>query len=200
MTTQSVDSVEAAEQYLSKVVDVYLNKERADVCAYVLNNADFKTCPGSGGKHHAFKGGLMVHTAQVVELVIKQHQAIDTAPCSDAWIYRSIIAAIFHDFSKIKEYDWMSCEDGALKIEKTKFRAEIGHIADSYHEFVNEAERCVLPYADINAIGHLILSHHGRQEWGSPVEPQNIYAQILHNADYISAFYMGGPLYDGMVV
>jgi 3'-5' exoribonuclease len=38
-------------------------------------------------------------------------------------------------------------------------------------------------------IGHMILSHHGRLEWNSPVEPQTVEAQILHFADYLNAFY-----------
>jgi 3'-5' exoribonuclease len=35
---------------------------------------------------------------------------------------------------------------------------------------------------------HLILSHHGRREWGVPVEPKTKEAELLHNADHRSCF------------
>ena len=39
-----------------------------------------------------------------------------------------------------------------------------------------------------NHILHLILSHHGRKEWGVPIEPKTKEAELLHNADLRSAF------------
>jgi 3'-5' exoribonuclease len=37
------------------------------------------------------------------------------------------------------------------------------------------------------SVGHCILAHHGRQEWGSPIEPQTVEAMIIHYADMLSA-------------
>jgi 3'-5' exoribonuclease len=34
---------------------------------------------------------------------------------------------------------------------------------------------------------HCILSHHGRKDWGSPVEPATLEALVLHQADMLSA-------------
>jgi 3'-5' exoribonuclease len=140
--------------------------------------------PASVKHHHAYPHGLLEHTADVVQ---RCENAIGSAT------NRNILltAAIWHDFHKIYEYamfriiksDDMEMCAGTIEIEHTMYAKTIGHIAGSYHEWVVVAEHAKLPSSTIAAIAHCILSHHGRSEWGSPIEPHTDEAFILHSMD-----------------
>lgn len=140
----------------------------------ILEDERFRFGWGSGvedKKHHVYVGGLLVHTAEVMQYcrAISNNEDL-------------ITAVIFHDCAKIFDYD----EHG----QKTPYRNLIRHVAGSFGIF-SEMLRGEIPEARFNNIGHGILAHHGRKEWGSPVEPQTELALILHQADLWSAFY--GP-------
>jgi len=92
-----------------------------------------------------------------------------------------ITAVIWHDYMKVKDYCWL---DG--KIVKTDYGKKIYHVAGSAMEFHFHAASC-LSTEVLERIEHLLLSHHGRKEFGSPVEPQTAEAFILHTADMMSA-------------
>jgi len=71
-------------------------------------------------------------------------------------------------------------------ITKKTYRKRINHVAGSAMEFHRHAYG-VLDTEELEQIEHLLLSHHGRKEWGSPVEPATAEAFILHAADMMSA-------------
>lgn len=70
---------------------------------------------------------------------------------------------------------------------KHDYRKLIGHVAGSFAEFMHAARNVQLDEAIIETVGHIMLSHHGRYEWRSPVEPITADARILHVADLMSA-------------
>ena len=53
----------------------------------------------------------------------------------------------------------------------------------------SEALKLGVDPKDIDYIGHIMLSHHGRKEWGSPVLPGTTEAWAVHCADMMSAQY-----------
>lgn len=133
---------------------------------------DFFTAPGAVNHHHNYLGGLAEHTIGVVE------QALKIAP-EDANKDLLIAGALLHDLGKIWEYDWKS----GCTIAMTSKGRLIGHIG---LELMMLAELILeLDNETANQLLHLIASHHGKLEWGSPVEPKTKEAVILHNADIL---------------
>jgi len=143
----------------------------------VLGDARFQTAPAGSEEHphQKFKGGLVVHVNEVMNNVF----LMTAGTPSD----ELITAVIWHDYMKIKDYE-MATDNGP--VIKTQYQKQIRHLAGSAMEFHAEA-RGVLPVEQLERIEHLLLSHHGRREWGSPVEPQTAEAYILHTADMMSA-------------
>jgi 3'-5' exoribonuclease len=94
-------------------------------------------------------------------------------------------AVCWHDYDKLKEYELK--EDG--KIGYTDYIRTTGHVVGSVLEFVAlvDDEQGWYFTKKREAITHCMLSHHGRKEWGSPVEPATREAFILHAADMLSS-------------
>lgn len=137
----------------------------------------------SSHPHHNYPGGLAVHTCEVA------HTAV--AMQGDTWVMLKpvnedvlITAAIFHDFMKILDYD----EAG----KETSYQKLIRHVSGSYAAFEKQASFCGIENHLREQIGHCILAHHGRKEWGSPIEPQTVEAQMLHFADMLSMGFGAG--------
>lgn len=133
------------------------------------------SAPGSHHQHHAYSGGLMVHTCEVLNLCMR----------IDANAPELLVAAILHDFGKCWDYEQNN--DGVWV--KTAHYGLIRHVARSYTEFMTRAVQYELATDTRDRIGHMILAHHGRLAWGSPVEPQTREALILHSADMLSSQY-----------
>jgi 23S rRNA maturation-related 3'-5' exoribonuclease YhaM len=133
----------------------------------------FKTRPAATYHHHAYQGGLLIHTFEVIKYADALMLDATDKDCV-------LIAAMFHDVGKIYEYD----DTGAL-VDFVK-----PHIIHSYDMFRDVVSR-VLQKSDLphyTEICHCILSHHGRLDWGSPIVPHTREAMILHCADMVSSF------------
>lgn len=161
----------------------------------MLEDPQFATAYGSAGKHHGYEGGLAVHTSEVVEYAFGMTKILP-----DVNEEVVVAAALMHDWMKIREYDPAmpgvgTYSDGTpVRFAKTPFRLLIRHVAGSYAEFVKAAAAFTeeeLPEETRLKIGHAMLAHHGRKEFGSPVEPETIEAYIVHYADMFSYFH--GP-------
>jgi 3'-5' exoribonuclease len=140
----------------------------------VLDDPRFVLSPGGITKHHDYGGGLVIHVAEVMRNVLRmtEHSYADEL----------ITAVIWHDYMKVRDYT----VDAQGAVVKLPYHKLIGHVAGSALEFHSEASKC-LPQDMLERIEHLLLSHHGRKEWGSPIEPATAEAFILHTADMMSA-------------
>jgi len=151
------------------------------VCSKVLDSPKFHMGIASAGHHpasHQTEGGLVVNTCEVAQAAL-----LLAAAFGDAALERlALIAAIFHDYGKVWDYE----RSTANTIAKTAFSREVGHIPYGYAFFMLSAAGH-LTEDDAYQIGHAILAHHGTREWGSVVEPQTKLAYLLHVADMISA-------------
>jgi len=139
----------------------------------VLSDIHFQNAPGGSEHHHNYRCGLIIHVNEVMNNVF---QMTNNKPSDEL-----ITAVIWHDYMKIKDYEM----DGE-KILKTPYRKLVNHVAGSALDFHLQAHG-EIPDEQLERIEHLLLSHHGRREWGSPVEPQTAEAYILHTADMMSA-------------
>lgn len=176
--------IQARLKYLHKMVEGVFNPKLIFMCQKVLNNPAFQKCTASRTKHQSYDGGLVVHTAEVLEA------ALQLATCRNLKVnYDVLVAAvIFHDFGKI--WDYQITAPNAY--EYTPHQELIRHLSRSYAEFISMSALMGDDLGDIDTktvehISHCILAHHGRKEWGSPAEPQTTEAYIIHFADMLSA-------------
>lgn len=136
----------------------------------------FRRAPAAKIFHHAFLGGLLEHVVSLCRLCNLAHQ-------NYAWIERDLLlaGAILHDIGKIYELSY----DRA--IEYTDTGKLVGHITIGVkilHKAI--AKSPISPQME-NVLTHLILSHHGELEHGSPVEPAMASAHLFHMLDKLDA-------------
>lgn len=142
--------------------------------------ADYERCPGAvHGHHHAALGGLLKHTTEVAAIA----RAIGrTASSADMQLV--LAGVLLHDIGKLEAYRWDALFDF------TERGRLIGHVvlgALMLEHRLGEASPQVCTPGERDLLLHMLLSHHGRREWGSPVAPMTLEAEILHWADNASA-------------
>ncbi len=139
----------------------------------------FRHAPAAKKMHHAYIGGLLEHTANLIDLtrlVLKKYHHLQ----SDLLLS----ACLLHDLGKIKELSWQR-----PPIEYTDEGRLLGHIGIGI-EMIERA--CVALGIDagnerILALKHIVLSHHGQKEFGSPVLPMTEEAMVFHMLDDLDA-------------
>lgn len=139
------------------------------------------TCPAAVRIHQAYVHGLLEHTLNVVKIA---NNIADLYEPIDRDIL--ITGALLHDIGKIRELDWKRT------ITYTTEGRLLGHIpmgATMIDSFINELRRADGFDEQLQMqLIHLILSHHGKLEYGSPVRPQTREAYALHYADNTEAY------------
>lgn len=163
---------------------------------FVLNKLScMKDYPASTKYHHAYTGGLLDHTREMIDLYRREYYNLfeNTIP---------IISILFHDYGKMYCYYRNLRDLHADKWYKSENVRKFGHIylsckffEESYNEFLNDfyynrplyLEEFYLDNVvdSHDEIIHCILAHHGKLEWGSPVTPQTDEARIVHKIDMI---------------
>jgi len=133
----------------------------------------YKLAPAATSLHHAYLGGLAEHVASLVKLgdLLADHYT---------WLDRDLLLAglLLHDLGKIEE---LSFERGFHYSTRGQL---VGHMAIGL-EIVRDKMRGIpgFPAELKDRIEHMILSHHGRLEFGSPKEPMFPEALLLHYLD-----------------
>jgi 3'-5' exoribonuclease len=137
----------------------------------------FKKAPAAKGFHHVYIGGLLEHTLSVIRLL---DQVTNHYPGVNRDLL--ITGGILHDIGKIYEYSYDSIFDysdqGRL----------IGHIVIGI-EMLDARIAALEEFPEHLAmeLRHLILSHHGTYEFGSPKRPKTLEALIVHFIDDLDA-------------
>ena len=172
---------------LRSLIDSIHSQPLRETCRTLLTDAAFLKAPAAAKMHHAYTGGLVVHTVEVAEIALQI--AASTDDHTNAMLNRDILltAALWHDYCKIHEYTEVN---GEWIYSTDNYNRRIGHITGSVLAFLVRAEAGCnnITQPTLDAITHAMLAHHGPvREWGSPVAPQTIEALILHQADMLSA-------------
>jgi 3'-5' exoribonuclease len=135
---------------------------------------NFQSAPAAKGIHHAYVGGLIEHSlsmAKVADMLASHYPGVD----------RSILLAgvMLHDIGKLQE---LETEIGL--VDYTPQGRLKGHLVIG-SEMVAEAAAKIkgFPGDLLTQIQHLILSHHGRLEFGSPTLPMTTEAFLLSFID-----------------
>jgi len=137
----------------------------------------FKKAPAAKSFHHVYIGGLLEHTLSVVKLL---GTVADHYPGVDRDIL--ITGGLLHDIGKIYEFSYDRI------IDYSDQGRLIGHIVIGI-EMLNAKIAAIKDFPDALAmeLRHLILSHHGSQEFGSPKRPKTLEALIVHHIDDLDA-------------
>lgn len=139
----------------------------------------FERTPASTGGHHAKLGGLLLHVFEVTNI------AKQTARTMHANADLAVAGALLHDIGKVEAYD---IGPGGFSV--TPCGLLLGHVVLGslmLERRVAELASPVCSDAQLTELHHMILSHHGSLEFGSPVQPMTIEAEIVHWADEASA-------------
>ncbi len=138
----------------------------------------YEQCPGAVHGHHAALGGLLKHTTEVAAI------GRTVARACGADLDLVLAGVLLHDVGKLETYSW----DGVF--EFTDVGRLLGHVVLGALMFDRRLAEAVEPPCtrlERELLLHLILSHHGKLEFGSPVTPMTLEAEVLHWADNASA-------------
>ncbi len=169
----SIDKLRAeiSSAVLRRIVDLFFGDDAFRV--------RFERCPASVSGHHARLGGLLQHTLEVAGI------ARTTARASRANLDLVIAGALLHDIGKVEAY---AVSSGGF--EYTPCGHLLGHVVLGCLMFerqlaLSDPRPC--SGGQQMEIQHIILAHHGALEFGSPVRPMTLEAEIVHWADEASA-------------
>ncbi len=136
-------------------------------------------------KHHYGEGGLIQHTAEVIELCFSTRHTLNLENVIDK--EELFYAALFHDVGKIYDYEFEPVDNIWIKTEHARKIHHIFRSALIWNELISEYEHKEIKDKYGNSVTHAILAHHGCREYGSPVSPKSRTAWLLHLCDAISA-------------
>lgn len=163
--------------FINSVENIYLKKLLDSFFEDRKFSEEFNNATAAVQYHHAYKGGLLEHSLNVAKICDKL-----------AGIYENlnrdllITGAILHDIGKIKEYK----VDIVIKI--TDEGRLLGHITIGYGMILEKIKEIKAFPEDLKErLLHIILSHHGQKEFGSPKRPKILEAFIVYHIDHMDA-------------
>jgi len=140
----------------------------------------FADAPAARTMHHAYIGGLLEHSLSMTSLagVLATHYP---------YVNKNLLVSgtLLHDMGKTMEYSidgsFGFSEDGRL----------VGHIVRGVILIEKAADELGFPEEELRQLVHLIVSHHGTLEWGSPIKPKMLEAILLHQLDLLDSRVQG---------
>ncbi|ADD68103.1 metal dependent phosphohydrolase [Denitrovibrio acetiphilus DSM 12809] len=158
------------DEYLTKLVDAFLSDEDAV--------ALFKKMPAAKSVHHAYLSGLLEHTLSIVKMAAMLGDFYKEMVNKE----QLILGALFHDVGKIQELQ------AGTGLEYTDSGKLLGHLVlgvEILNVYISKIDG--FPAETKFLLNHMILSHHGFLEFGSPKKPKTPEAFILHHLDDMDA-------------
>lgn len=163
--------------------------QRADcarLLAKVFGHAKLRdlycTAPAAMRLHHAYLHGLLEHSLSVLRHATNaaaQYEPVDRDMLTTG--------VLLHDIGKVRELSWrhtLSYTDegrlmGHVSLGAIMMDAAMRELQREPEGFPEDTRRHIL---------HMILSHHGKMEWGAATVPKTREAMLLHYADYMDAY------------
>jgi 3'-5' exoribonuclease len=136
----------------------------------------YKEYPAAEKVHHAYIGGLLEHICEMVLLSLPVKKLYPQVNYSEL-----MFGILFHDIGKLFEYTITG-----VSVMRNTQGYLIGHITQGV-VYLNNLFPAKFDQNKKDRLLHLILSHHGKQEYGSPVVPQTIEGVILSLLDDLSS-------------
>jgi len=162
------------QRTIADIGDPYLRELLTAITS--AHEADLRIWPAARAVHHAYRGGFLEHILSMARA------GRLLADLYGANVDLVVTGALLHDIGKLQELEYGTTttytRDGNL----------IGHITLGAI-LVHDACRAIpeFPESLRSHVLHLIASHHGQREHGSPVEPLSLEAFILASVDELDA-------------
>jgi 3'-5' exoribonuclease len=161
---------------IDKIQNTYLNRLIKQLLSGVKLEMYYRV-PAGKSWHHSYLHGLLEHTLEIIkicDLMADFHPEVNRDLL--------ITGAILHDFGKTEELS------SDASFEYTDRGRLVGHIVIAASEVEKAADSIPgFPAKLKDQVIHLILSHQGKLEYASPVEPKTLEAIILYQSDELSA-------------
>ncbi len=135
--------------------------------------------PAAQRMHHAERGGLLHHTTDMLRLA---KAALEVYP----WMNRDLLLAgvILHDLGKLEE---LKSDENGNVTDYTRDGQLLGHLVRGITLLNRAAEKTGVTGEPLVLMEHMLLSHHGEAEYGSPRPPMFPEAEALHWIDMMDA-------------
>lgn len=168
------DMVEEVYQYANKI-----NHPDIQVIVTTIldeKKDDFWKYPAAKSIHHAIYGGLAYHTITMLKIA---NHLCEVYPS----LNRDLLFAgvILHDLCKIDEFEDEFASDYSIQGQL------IGHITMMANLIHEKAKELKISGEIPILLQHMVLTHHGHLEYGSPIQPKLKEAEILHYIDMIDS-------------
>jgi 3'-5' exoribonuclease len=137
---------------------------------------EFLEYPAATKNHHEYISGLAYHVVSMLDLakaIANLYPSLDKD-----LLYAGVI---LHDLGKVIELS------GPISTTYTVAGNLLGHISIMVNEIGKAAEHLGITGEEVVILQHMVLSHHGKAEWGSPKPPMVKEAEILHYIDNLDA-------------
>ena len=152
---------------IARIVSSMLNYYAADVYDY----------PAASKIHHNFIGGLATHTSGMLKIAMA---LCEIYPCINKDYL--IAGVILHDLGKIEELT------SPVVTEYSVTGKLLGHISIMDARLAQIGEELKLSDSEeLTVLRHMVLAHHGELEFGSPIRPETLEAEVLSQIDNIDA-------------
>tara|TARA_Y100001934_G_scaffold65124_1_gene80859 strand:- start:30711 stop:31694 length:984 start_codon:yes stop_codon:yes gene_type:complete len=171
---------------LRQFVDSISHPQLQSLCQQYLDSKDimekFSQAPAGVKNHHAYQGGLIHHVVSLMELaesVVQHYPEVD----------RDLVLAgvLLHDLSKTDELAY------ERSLEYTDEGQLVGHLVMGVELLGNQIDQweanqgTTFPNDIAIQLKHMIVSHHGQYDFGSPKLPMTLEALVLHMIDNLDA-------------
>ena len=167
---------ETINEAIFEITNANMNR----IVRYILNKyqQDFFQMPAAKKLHHAFAGGLAFHTVSmlnIARMLCGQYEELNKS-----LLYSGLI---LHDLGKVMELS------GVASTEYTLEGNLVGHIVIVYEEIAKACDALKIDgkHEDVLLLKHMVLAHHGHLEYGSPVRPKVMEAEVLFMIDNMDA-------------
>lgn len=172
---KSIDDIKnSIEEYLEKIE----NKDIYNITKtlYERNKKAFYVFPAASKFHHAYIGGLAYHTNGMLELsksILERYKSVNAD-----LVYAGII---LHDMAKVYEFN------RAYNTEYSLEGTLVGHLVMGSIMIENVANELKIDSEAVLLLKHIVLSHHGQYQFGSPKKPLIAEALVVSFLDNIDS-------------
>ncbi len=166
---------------LEALVKNFSDEELKNVTLSMMqdNKAQLLTFPAAEKLHHAMMGGLLYHTLSIVRLA---QSVCDIYPSVDRELLLS--GAILHDIAKIREY---TVSETGMVNGHTLEGMLLGHLVMGAEDVGRKCDELGIDPEKKYLLQHMLISHHGKLEFGAAVRPSFIEAELLSQLDLMDA-------------
>ena len=164
-----------------KLVNDFDDEELKMVVLSMLrdNQEKILTFPAAEKLHHAMTGGLLYHTLSIVRLA---ECVCSIYPCIDRELLLS--GAILHDIAKMREY---TVNGAGIVDGHTLEGMLLGHLVMGAEDVGRKCDELEITPEKKYLLQHMLISHHGKLEFGAAVRPSFIEAEVLSQLDLFDA-------------